>query len=46
MARRSVHSEGELGQEKLMCAFISVLKCALNHLPKLVFRSLKEDPQS
>lgn len=44
MERRSGHSEGELGQEKLIYALVSVLKRALNHLLKLICRSLKDRP--
>ena len=44
MERRSGHSEGELGQEKLIYALISVLKRVLNHLLKLICRSLKDRP--
>lgn len=42
MERRNGHSEGELGQEKLIYALISVLKHALNHPLKLICRSLKD----
>lgn len=42
MERRNGHSEGELGQEKLIYALISVLNHTLNHPLKLICRSLKD----